>query len=80
MACMPKPLMSVPAAAAWLGLTVPMLRSEMARHVDPLPYVEIGRWRKIDPDDALAWRARRRHGAEPTLANDATLQPPPEAA
>jgi hypothetical protein len=59
-----KPLLTVPRGAAWLGVTAEMLPSEMARPIDPLPFVEIGKRKMLDPDDLVAWRERRRRRSD----------------
>jgi hypothetical protein len=65
----PLPLLTLPQAARRLGVTVPVLRRELAGE-DPLPTIRIGRRDLVSPDDLLAWRDGRRRPQAPTKVKE----------
>jgi excisionase family DNA binding protein len=61
---MARPLISIPKAAAALGVSLDTMRREIA--AGGVPIVRVGQRDLLDPDDLEAWRASRRHTAKPS--------------
>jgi excisionase family DNA binding protein len=61
-----RPLLSIPKAAALVGVGLDTLRREIA--AGDVPTVRIGQRSMLDPDDLEAWLATRRRPAKPTPA------------
>ena len=59
-----RPLLSIPKAAAMIGVSLDTLRREIA--AGDVPTVRVGQRDLLDPDDLEAWRASRRHTAKPS--------------
>jgi hypothetical protein len=59
-----RPLLSIPKAAAVVGVSLDSMRREIA--AGDVQTVRVGQRDLLDPDDLEAWRASRRRTAKPS--------------